>query len=182
MATQQSIITVFRQPGHRYVGTNPIILGAAVVFLVVAVGIWISSEDFKTFYLSPVIGWMVFRFGLPRTEKIYFFIQRNQKNDLSYGWMDDDKQRKGDLPIETWEHWYVEGLSIGKTKNYMLYVSMNNGFETVYLKEEFKSTTPPENWPQSDEVRENKPGVFQISGLKTLVTELDKVSVTDSVN
>lgn len=180
MPTQNPLATVFRQPGDRCISSNQYVVGGAILYVVVALGARIMLEDSKTFFMAPLVGFLAFRYAFNKTEKIYFFVQRDGKNNLSYGYMDSDKQRKGDLPIEEWTHWYHEyGISVGKVKSYMLYVSINNGYETVYLKEELKSTAPPENWPHSEDKQDNKTGVFLVPGLRTLVNELDKVSVEE---
>lgn len=172
--------TLYRQPGQRCISSNTALIGLAIAYAVVSLGIFVSTDSSRIFLGGPLVVFLVWRYGTSRTEKIFFFIQCNTRNDMSYGYMDSDKQRKGDLPIDEYSNWYTEHPSPGKMKTYMLYVMIRNVGQVIYLKEELKSETPPEGWNLTEEVIENKTGVFLVPGLRTLILEMDKHSQIES--
>lgn len=165
--------TIFRTKAQRYTSSNQIVIGIAVLYLAAAGAMYMMTERSTLLFPAPLVLFLAWRYGWNSSEEVYFFVQKDNNNSLSFGWMDSDKKHKGDIPIDEFTYWYVEEVSIGKMKNFTLYILLKNNTHDVYLKEEVKSETPPENWPVSTENIENKTGVFKITGLRTLAKDLE---------
>jgi hypothetical protein len=171
---QANYTTVFRTKAQRYTSTNMIVIGIAVAYLAFAVLMVAAQESTRLIFPSPLVLFLAWRYGRNKSEEVYFFIQKNAAGDFSYGYMNDEKQRKGDILIDEFTYWYTEQPSIGRSKNYTLYFMLKYDAHIVYLKEPVKLEEPPENWTLSQEDVENKTGVFQITGLRTLAKEMEK--------
>lgn len=168
--------TVFRTKAQRYTSTNAVIIGGAIAYLAVALVVAMTAENTKLVFPSPLVLFLAWRYGWHKSEEVYFFIQKNAAGDYYYGYMDEDKNRKGDLLIEEFTYWYTEqpSLGLGRSKNYTLYFMLKYEAHVVYLKEPVKLDEPPENWTLSEEDVQNRSGVFSISGLRTLAKEMEK--------
>jgi hypothetical protein len=177
-APKSDYVTVFRTSALRYTSTNQIVIGIAIAYLALAFFMVIATENSRLVFPSPVILFLAWRYGWNRSVNVHFFVQKNAQNDLYYGFMDEEKQRNGDILFEEFTYWFTEQPSIGRTKNYTLYVLLKYGEQhTIYLKEPIKLEQAPEGWPlgQEDEDVENKTGVFQVPGLRTLAKELEAI-------
>lgn len=176
---QAAYTTVFRTKAQRYTSTNTVIIGLAIAYLALALVVAMISENTKLVFPSPLVMFLAWRYGRNKSEEVYFFIQKNAAGEFYYGYMDEDKNRRGDLMIEEFAYWYTEqpSLGLGRSKNYTLYFMLKYQEHVVYLKEPIELDAPPENWTLSEEEVQNQTGVFSISGLRTLAKEMEKGNV-----
>lgn len=173
MQNTTTYTTIFHRKSSRCLKPNYVVLYGSIALMIGGFLFALSSERYTYGGPGLLVLYIAWKFGANRREEVFFFIQRNVKGDVSYGYLDDDKKRHGDLPVEEYSHWYVgDGSEKGKNTYTLVFMIRNSG-QTVYLKEEVELPAPPESWSFDSENPSKTEGTYLVPGLRELVTVMD---------
>jgi hypothetical protein len=173
--------SIFHRKAHRSKKPSDLWWILGLVALGIMAFSWLITGQTRYVFPGPAVLFLIFRYGRASTEEVFFFVQRNVKGDCSYGWLDDDKKRHGDLPIEEYTYWCVEEDTMTMKKKYTLFMQFGNSGQTISLKEETELKEPPAGWPLHNEKVPPDENRFLITGLRDLAIIMDKVSVPEAV-
>ncbi|HEU4718643.1 MAG TPA: hypothetical protein VFU15_12450 [Bacteroidia bacterium] len=167
---------------HKH-GVNPLLFLIILAWLVIAFVVYVNNEGATSVYLpGPLLIYFLYRSGRNRTEEVTVVIEKDNKDgDLYFYYLNEDKEKKDDYPIDEFSYWYVRNLSGNKTKSFDLFVKFQcEGKDPVFLKETKVNFDVTPGWEELDEKPGSSAQTFLVPDIGQLASILDSAATTEN--